>query len=905
MPQGGARFRLARDRAMTDVILDTDADLLGAWNAVAGQTAAFADVLALGARDFLAVASAVSLRIQIAQDGTITTTPGTVTGDLKRVHGSAALLAAVGVNGAIRTSTDAGATYTVRTAAASYSGTFSGVNVRNAYVVVAGAAGMVQRSVNAGAIFNQINPDNGYTGDFTDIAGDGAGALIFVGTGGEVQTSADDGATLIKRALPGNYAGTLRAVAMTPAGFAVAVGDNGAIFTSSDRGATWAVKSAAGGFTGSFYGVAAVGRSVVAVGAGAQIQTSTDGGETFTARLAGGGAAAALRAVALDPNLYGLALGDGGAFQRTLRLEGAVTSFTVPAGILGVNQVVFAQGGYYSQDGARSPLSEVVAFATAATFAYVNAPQIVQPAAGDTGVAVKPLIQTGPFATTGQADTHAASRYQIATSSGFAAASILYDSGEVSDLLQHQVSAVTLPVDADLFVRAYHKGQALGVGAWLAPVAFRAQNRPAQPAILAPSDKATGVGLSPQITVSAFNMPSAVQDAIQIQAGTGSDFAAPLYDSGVVTAAGSFSGFRLPVGTLPAATQIFARARQRAASGAWSLWSPVIVFRTRAAGGIAEAHAQLLWTGNGQPQFVRTDLDLTPGGAILAFGRDSAARFLVSTARGVGELGQPTQVGDLSLVGDAYTSRSDVLNGLSLAGFTAGAALSEAGKRYLAYVFRNQARFFKTGVMPSTVDQNGQRVVTADLSTLGTVGAVLMKQVSAPRTPPVDPEYVGPLWYLWHRSYANEWVFNINSFTWSRPNGGFSLPTINGTTLKSVGYETPVEYLAFAHDPSADGVVQCVSFSNGQVQAYDTGWPEGVQFALLRRVDIAGGANEPWQFVDVARAPGFAGNDRPIATAGVEATRDMLTQSNGVVSLGPEALYGGGQYIAVLIRAVG
>lgn len=870
-PQGGARFRIFADPAGANTVLDTASELLAAWNRVTGQSADFTDLLALGARDFLAVASGVSLRIQIAADGTLTTTPGTVTGDLRRVHGSAALLAAVGAAGAIRTSTDNGATYTTRTAAGAYAGIFAGVFVRNAFIVAVGDAGTIQRSVNAGGIFNAVAADAGYTGAFTDLAGDGTGNLVAVGEAGMIQTSNNDGQSWIRRNAPAGYTGTYRAVAFGAGGLVIAVGDNGALHKSTDYGASWAAKTPAAGFTAAFYGVAVQGANIVAVGANAAIQTSTDAGETFAARVAGGGATGPLRAVALDANSYGLALGDGGALQRTLRLEGAVSSYTVPAGYLATNRVYWLDAAYANQDGVWSPFSPRIAFATAATFAYVNAPQITAPAAGDTGVSLQPTIQTGPFSTVGQSDTHFRSRYQIATAPSEASSALVWDSGNVTDLLAKQ-SGVVLAAGQDYYARALHVGTVLGAGPFSPWVRFQAQNRPNQPIILSPTDGAGPVSTGPQVVTNAYSMPSgAPQDAIQVQASIGSGFAALIYDSGVVTDATLFTSLKIPAGTFAFGSKPSIRVRKRAQGGAWSAWSNSVTVTVQTSTIITDVYAVMGVLGSNANATVATGVDGTdPNAPVIVIARAlrgpdnlkspvDPVTMLFSSLLGAGKYIPLNRVGEANVRSFAAGAG---LTGFTDQGFTLGLAADSLNEQYVSQSFETYKvapGFFAHKRQAFT--NPGSAGIRVDLSELGTVGEAWAVVI----TPSGFVEWQGCLGSEPLMLAAPDRQ-DVQPAQTGTPN-----ISLDGTTLVFRTNASAGELLvcAWANNQGANGLIRYnrVTVMSGQAVAVPVGFrPQAIELRAVGR-DYASGyvAGISLDRVRFDAVRGFgAGNDRAL-----------------------------------------
>nr|USU32889.1 hypothetical protein NG677_04095 [Methylobacterium sp. OTU13CASTA1] len=898
LAQAGAEFRVSRNPSMSDLVFNSSSDFLAAWLAVSGQSTAFADLVATGPKAFTVVANGVSLR---TTDGGLTFTTGTVTGDLRRVHADPAanLLAAVGASGAIRTSADLGLSYTTRAPANSYTGTFAGVFVRGAFVTAVGDAGTIQRSINGGAIFNAVTQAASYAGAFADLAGDAAGNLIAVGSAGEIQTSSNDGQTWTHRNSPGGYTGAYQAVSMDDLGNAVAVGANGAIHTSADYGATWTARAAAGAFAGTFYGVAIRGKRVVVVGTGGEIQTSNDLGATWVKRAAGGGATAQINAVALDANAYGLAVGAAGLVQRTNRVDSATTTYTVPAGtdFLQTNAVYWWQVRYQDTAGSFSPWSVPTAFATMAVFNYVAAPSNLSPAAGDTGVSLLPTLQSSAFAYVGAVDTHTRSQWQVATSASFG--SVFYDSGETTDLTAHTVASNgLLTSQATYFWRVRQKGQNNGYGAWSEPTSFVAQARPNKPSITSPTDGATGVGLAPTLTSSAFSMPGGgTHSRSQWQVSQISSFASVFHDSGDTT---SLTAYTLPAGTLSIKTTYYARVRHKEAGGTYSAWSNVVGFATIQATLISDLFTIALRSGNDNPADVYTGVDLTKdGGLIISATRNGVTPVqgganpvtALDTVRGIAELGSNTPV--LDLAGTlAEQNFTDFLGSLRPDRFSVGAINNKSGGLYMELPFKQAPKFFKA-VQVSHVNGTPSNV---DLSSLGVIGFALVRN----RTRPFSDQ--ASRWYSWHRDLAAGETILFQDYA-AKENS--SILTVSGTTLTISQFQFTGNYMVYgwAHDPDdAAGNIKCPGFTTNASGAAQipTGWGNGPQLALLKSKTTA----SFWELYDTRRSPGFSGQEKTlrITSGGGEVSYERLNLgSDGILNITNAAA--STDYVAMLVRA--
>ena len=118
-------------------------------------------------------------------------------------------------------------------------------------------------------------------------------------------------------------------------------------------------------------------------------------------------------------------------------------------------------------------------------------------------------------------------------------------------------------------------GQNTGLGGYLNP-----EQRPATPAISAPTNAATGLMERPTLALAGYSSPTGVAQAgVQFQLALASTFATALHDSGEKTAGLSYT---MPAATLVIGTTYYLRGRVKDAAGLWSDWSAVTSFTTAA-----------------------------------------------------------------------------------------------------------------------------------------------------------------------------------------------------------------------------------------------------------------------------------------------------------------------------------
>lgn len=162
-------------------------------------------------------------------------------------------------------------------------------------------------------------------------------------------------------------------------------------------------------------------------------------------------------------------------FASTLHDSGekSAMTYSVPAGVLAVNTTFYVRARVKDVAGLVSDWSPIISFTTKASYAYVNTPTVITPTNGQTEIPEQPTLQSSAFATTGGADTHASSRWQIRLASGSWAAP-LHDSGETATTkTSYTPPAGVLQAGQTQYVmRVRHKGSTLGWSEWSSEVSF-------------------------------------------------------------------------------------------------------------------------------------------------------------------------------------------------------------------------------------------------------------------------------------------------------------------------------------------------------------------------------------------------------------------------------------------------
>jgi hypothetical protein len=198
-------------------------------------------------------------------------------------------------------------------------------------------------------------------------------------------------------------------------------------------------------------------------------------------------------------------------------------------------------------------------------------------------------------------------------------------------------------------------------------------------------------------------------------------------------------------------------------------------------------------------------------------------------------------------------------NGFSLNGGASGT--NQSGVTYASWTFREAPKFFD--VVTYTGNGAGDRNIPHNLGIQP--GAIIVKSVSQSGDWVFNHRMLGPAPYV---GYGTSFLNSAEASTVFLGEGnlgynGYALCASSSSTTFNIGAggagvsnvnASGVTYVAylFAHDPSADGIIQCGSFANGGSggATVTLGWEP--QWVLFKASDT----NDNWRIVDNMR--GFA-----------------------------------------------
>jgi len=297
-----------------------------------------------------------------------------------------------------------------------------------------------------------------------------------------------------------------------------------------------------------------------------------------------------------------------------------------------------------------------------------------------------------------------------------------------------------------------------------------------------------------------------------------------------------------------------------------------------------DVFATSLYTADGTRRRVVSGVDLLGrGGLVWEKTRNVASSHtLTDTVRGATKwlatddtAAESTGYGASAFFNDGYTG-SPFGNASTIAGYSIARA----------------AKFFD--IVTWTGDGTSNRQIPHGLGVVP--GVIIVKRRDAASTSG---------WPVYHRSLTAAQYLFLNLTNAAATGGANTLfaaePTSTAITLGSfsdvnASGGTYVAYL-IAHDPSADGIVQCGSFTGNA--AVTLGWSP--QYILFKRTDAAG---EGWEILDTARGWRSTGAD-PLLEANTSSAELTATEFGNPTPTGFQManVTAGGIYIYLAIRA--
>ena len=310
-------------------------------------------------------------------------------------------------------------------------------------------------------------------------------------------------------------------------------------------------------------------------------------------------------------------------------------------------------------------------------------------------------------------------------------------------------------------------------------------------------------------------------------------------------------------------------------------------------GYVDDVFSAYTYTGNGATQTINNGIDLAgKGGLVWLKNRTSAGdHYLFDTARGaLNELNSNNAEASASLAGSLTAFLN---NGFSVGG---SAAINQSGQGYVGWQFRKAPKFF------DVVTYTGNGVAGRQIAhSLGVApGMVIVKNITEAAS-----------WKVWHRTLALNHGLVLNSSNAIEGQAWLysTAPTDSLITIGNAGADaiesnkvgnTYVAYL-FAHDPSAEGIIQCGSYTTDDSGSatVNLGWANGSQFAMIKAASATG----DWEMYDTARTSAWSGNDARLRANLSNAEDSVARISASGTSITFAGLSANSTYIYMVVRS--
>ena len=254
---------------------------------------------------------------------------------------------------------------------------------------------------------------------------------------------------------------------------------------------------------------------------------------------------------------------------------------------------------------------------------------------------------------------------------------------------------------------------------------------------------------------------------------------------------------------------------------------------------VDDVFSTYLYTGNGSTQTINNGIDLAgKGGLVWIKRRDSGFagnHELQDTVKGIGNCLQ-TNTTNANLALNRITVSSSGFNLLNNSSNT-----NASGGSFVGFTFRRSPKFF------DVVTYTGNGVAGRQIPHLLGIapGMLFVKRTNSTQN-----------WWAYHRSAGSDKYLFLNTSSaadtdlavWSNTNPTDTEFTVSNYTGLNEAGSTYVAYL-FAHDSSADGIIQCGSFTTDASgnATVNLGWEP--QYLMVK----ASSASGNWEVADTSR----------------------------------------------------
>lgn len=258
---------------------------------------------------------------------------------------------------------------------------------------------------------------------------------------------------------------------------------------------------------------------------------------------------------------------------------------------------------------------------------------------------------------------------------------------------------------------------------------------------------------------------------------------------------------------------------------------------------VEDVFSTYVYTGTSSANTITNGINLSgQGGLVWTKSRSGAFdHILADTVRG----GNNVLYSNSTVGNQAYSST--IYNAFSSTGYTLGTAteVNNSSYTYASWTFRKAPKFF------DVVTYTGTGSATTIAHNLGVApGCIIVKRTNTSGN-----------WAVYHRGNTSAAYYEklnltdaqtSDSTVWNSTDPTSSVFSVGTSALTNASGSTYVAYL-FAHDPTADGIIQCGSYvRTGSSVSVNLGWEP--QWVLVKKAtDINGFGGSNWAIADNMR----------------------------------------------------
>lgn len=300
-----------------------------------------------------------------------------------------------------------------------------------------------------------------------------------------------------------------------------------------------------------------------------------------------------------------------------------------------------------------------------------------------------------------------------------------------------------------------------------------------------------------------------------------------------------------------------------------------------------------LWTGDGVARSIVTGIDMTESLLWIKARSTTAQGVIFDTPRGANFYWSPTSTAGSASLASSVTAFNN--NGFSLG---TQANVNGAGVNYVGWSFKKAPKFFD---VQSYTGNGAVREIAHNLNC--EPGLIIVKRRDSAGSAAIYHRKSGANAGAQYTLINNTAAPTVNNDTFGGVAATASVFTLGTSATVNAAGGTYVVYL-FAHDPSADGIIQCDSYignGGGTLPEVNLNWRP--QYLYIRRVD---GAGNHVVFDSARGAP--VGNDsqlvwNDIVAEGIADFVDFLDTGFKINSLSTVYNAAGGVYSYMAIKA--